>query len=166
MPQPRKEICWFWKNKKCRFTTNCKHDHPEKCKEMIDTGRCKDSRCKLIHPKICRNLFYNGYCHRGESCWFTHPSKCENKQPNHMMEHRYTGNQSMNSNRRNQIMNSQNMSPNFLGNWPTLANINNNQSYGVSQNPSMTQIMQNMMDKLTQMDSKIFYLERGRQMFY
>ena len=162
VPEPRKEICWFWKNKKCRFTTSCKHDHPEKCKEMIETGRCKDNRCKLIHPKICRNLFYKGYCHRGESCWFTHPSKCENSQPKHSMDHSYTGNQSM-ENRRNQNISNQNVSPNFLGNWPT---INNNQNYRISQNPSMTQMMQNMMDKLTQMDSKISYLERGRQMFY
>ena len=163
-----KEICWFWKNKKCRFKTNCKHDHPEQCKEMLETGRCNNSRCKLIHPKICRNLFFKGHCPRGESCWFTHPSKCQNNQPKNIMENSYTSNQGLYSNRQNQNMNinSQNMSPNFLGAWPTPANINNQQSYGISQNPPMILMMQNMMEKLTQMDSKISHLERGRQMLY
>ena len=162
-----KEICWFWKNKKCRYTTNCKHAHPEQCKEMLETGRCKDNRCKLIHPKICRNLFFNGYCPRGESsCWFTHPSKCQNNPPKNIMDYSYTGNQNLYSNSQNQNMNSQNVSPHFLGAWPTLTNVNNHQKNGMSQNPSMIQMMQNMMEKLTQMDSKIVHLERGRQMFY
>ena len=166
-PETPKEICWFLKNKKCRFGTNCKYEHPEQCKEILETGRCYDqNKCKLFHPKICRNLFYKGYCPRGESCWFTHPSKCQNNQPKYMMENSYANNQSLYNNRQIQNMNSQNRSPNFLGAWPTPANVSNQQSYGTSQNPSMMLMMQNMMEKLTQMDSKIFHMERGRQMHY
>ena len=159
MPEPRKEICWFWKNKKCRFTTNCKHDHPEKCKDMIETGRCKNSRCKMIHPKICRNLFYNGYCHRGESCWFTHPSKCENKQPNHMMATQHpNSNHNMNH---------------FLPQWPQMGmgmgmrrqqnSINSAWREGESQ--GMMQMMQTMMQKIVRMDNKIASIETGGMYF-
>ena len=83
----KKEICWFWKNKKCRFGENCKNEHPEQCKDMLETGLCKESRCKKLHPKICRNLFYRGICPRGNSCWFTHPTNCTNNENNNNSNH-------------------------------------------------------------------------------
>ena len=55
-----KETCWFWKNGNCKYLNRCKKDHPERCKDMIETGLCKNNRCKLIHPKICKNQFYKG----------------------------------------------------------------------------------------------------------
>ena len=36
-----KEICWFWKNRNCKYVNNCKKEHPERCKDMIETGICK-----------------------------------------------------------------------------------------------------------------------------
>ena len=158
-----KEICWFWKNRKCRYTINCKQHHPEQCKDILETGRCRDSRCNLVHPKICRNLFFKGYCHRGESCWYIHPSKCPNNQPNNMMnQNANNNNNNQFSNDNNQQNNRRNTSPNFLGMWPTLPSQNNQQNNRMNQNLSMIQMMQNMMDKLTQMDNKIIHLERGQ----
>ena len=176
-----KDICWYWKNRKCRYTTNCKQDHPEHCKDMVENGLCKDSKCKLIHPKICRNLFFKGYCPRGESCWFIHPSKCPNNPQKNIMQFS-TGHQNSNTNQ-NQTLNSyinrnnntaynlndnhRNASPPFLGMWPTIGNAsNNNQHYGMNHNTSMMQMMQSMIEKMNQIDNKIVHLEIGRQMMH
>ena len=102
----QKEVCWHWKNRKCKNKTDCKYDHPEQCKDMLESGLCKDSKCKLVHPKICRNLFFRKYCSRGDSCWFIHPSKIiinQNKQYSNQNRSNISNsihNQNMNSNTR------------------------------------------------------------------
>ena len=171
-----KEICWFWKNKKCRFTINCKKQHPEHCKDILETGLCKDSRCKLIHPKICRNIFFKGYCHRGETCWYTHPSKCQNGQPNNMTnvnnswgstQDNQNKQSSINQNwvNQNQIQNFTRNSRDFLGQWPQLRNNSNisNQIWKDPENQTMIQMMENMMQKMEGMNNKIMRMETGWQ---
>ena len=51
-----------------------------------------------------------------------------------------------------------NISTNFLGPWPTLAN-------GTTQMQPMMQMMQNMMDRITRMDNKLMHIEMGRQIY-
>ncbi|CAL4066504.1 unnamed protein product, partial [Meganyctiphanes norvegica] len=99
-----KEICWHWQNRKCRYSTNCKKEHPEQCKDMLEAGLCKDSRCKLMHQKICRNLFFKKYCPRGDACWFVHPTSIKNDTQNnqHIQNtHNNLNNGENNNNNRN-----------------------------------------------------------------
>ena len=171
-----KEICWFWKNRKCRYATNCNKEHPEQCKDMLETGLCKNSRCQLLHPKICRNQFYRGYCPRGDTCWFTHPSNCRNNQQNNNNQNKETNSnlgitsqhQNIN-NHTNQMINTnigndnRNMNTHFLGTWPALGNVNRNP--GTNQMQPMMQMMQTMMERISRMDNKLIHLEMGRQIY-
>ena len=174
-----KEICWFFKNKKCRYTTNCKNEHPEQCKAKLETGICEDGDCKLLHPKICRNQFYRGYCPRGDTCWFTHPTNCRNNQQNsnsynnnnnNHNNHNFNSNsqyQNTNNNQMNNthnVNNNRNMNANFLETWPTLGNFNN-RNPGTNQMQPMMQMMQTMMERISRMDNKLVNLEMGRQMY-
>lgn len=136
--------CWFWLNKKCKNGEKCKYDHPTHCKDMIDTGICKDSKCKLAHPKICRSLFFEGYCSR-RNCWYVHPTKITNRyvfrdnnnyhqipntfnndinqqgwmnrnsEQDNQGNQRYNYEQNQNNNHRNGYTNNDR----FLGEWPT-----------------------------------------------
>ena len=74
----KKKTCWFWANRICKFENKCRDEHPEKCKKMLETGRCADNRCKLIHPKICRGVFFEGYCSR-KNCRYVHPTNIVNR---------------------------------------------------------------------------------------
>ena len=47
-----KKICHFWMTNKCKFGTNCNYEHPTRCREHMDWGKCKTKNCKLAHPKI------------------------------------------------------------------------------------------------------------------
>ena len=168
-----KEVCWFWKNRKCRYENNCKKEHPEQCKAMIEEGRCKNNRCKLIHPKICRNSFYKGYCNRGDSCWFVHPKKCNNQQINVTNlgnswgnnQDRHNQQTSFNQNWGNQNQLQNNTNKNFLEQWPQIGNNynTNNQMWRGSENQAMMQMMENMMQKVMGMESKIMRIETGWQ---
>ena len=141
---------------------------------MLESGLCKNSRCKLLHPKICKYMFYRGYCPRGNSCWFTHPPKCENNQQNNnnniqnnvnnnMSHYRQNNNIQNKTNSNNQIMNTSN--GNFLGPWPTLGNVNYSTNPGINQMQPMMQMMQNMMDRISRMDNKLMHIEMGRQIY-
>ena len=185
-----KEICWYWKNRKCRYTTRCNKDHPEQCKEMLEKGLCKDSRCKLFHPKICRNLFYKQYCPRGESCWFIHPSEIENNPNMQNLTNTFNNtisganqnqninnfsnngvNQNINNmgqNYQNQNMKNQNNFTDRSGNRSFLGTYHqpiNNWSQAVSQNQTMNQMMQNIMEKMTTIENKMTHMEMERRMF-
>ena len=173
-----KEICWFWKNKKCRYTTNCNKDHPEQCKEMLELGLCKDSRCKLLHPKICRNLFFNKYCPRGDTCWFVHPSKIKNNVLNNQNTQNSYNN--LNNRRNNENINNHprhNNQDQYMNQRNEYANVNrnfleihqppqNNWSQIINQNQPMNQMMQNMLEKITRMESKMLQLEMARTFNY
>ena len=171
-----KEICWFWKNKKCRYINNCKKDHPEQCKAKLETGICEDDNCKLLHPQICRNQFYRGYCPRGDTCWFTHPTKCRNNLQNNNSYNTNNNNHNFNTNSQyqnmnnNQMMNTNNGNDNrnmnaiFLETWPTPGNFNN-RNPGTNQMQPMMQMMQTMMERISRMDNKLVNLEMGRQMY-
>ena len=170
--EEEKEICWFWKNRKCRYENNCKKEHPEQCKTMIEEGRCKNNRCKLIHPKICRNSFYKGYCNRGDTCWFVHPKKSNNQQNNTTnvgnwgnVQDRHNQQASLNHNwgNQNQLQNYTNK--NFLEQWPQIGNNYNisNQMGRGSENQAMMQMMENMMQKVMGMENKIMRIETGWQ---
>ena len=168
-----KEVCWYWKNRKCRYEDNCKKDHPEQCKTMMEEGKCKNNRCKLMHPKICRNSFYKGYCNRGGSCWFIHPSKCNNQQNNMTnisnswgtMQDNYNQQAISNQNLGNQNQLQNNMNQFFLGQWPQIRNNynTNNQMWKGSENQTMLQMMENMMQKIRGMEDNIIRIETGRQ---
>ena len=69
--------CHFWMTKKCKFGNQCKYEHPTRCKELMENGKCRDTNCKQVHPKICRNMLNDGYCSR-KNCWFNHPTKIKN----------------------------------------------------------------------------------------
>ena len=164
-----KEICWFWRNRKCRYVAKCKLDHPEQCTDMLKTGLCKDSKCKKIHPKICRNLFYNKYCHRGDSCWYIHPSNIKNNIEMNQNNQNPYNNYNYN-NRRNQIQNTNYkhyMNKNFLPQHPQIetgmgwGNIQNNGSTWREEPQGMMQMMQTMMQQMMRMDNKIQNIETG-----
>ena len=76
----KRETCWYWENRRCRYPNNCNKGHPEKCKDMVESGRCYNKQCKLMHPKICWKSLLKEHCDRGESCWFVHPTKQSNQQ--------------------------------------------------------------------------------------
>ena len=38
--QGRKEECWWWNTKTCRYGTRCRYLHLERCKKVLDTGFC------------------------------------------------------------------------------------------------------------------------------
>ena len=114
-----KILCWFWKNRKCKYGDKCKNDHPEQCKPMMEYGECRDNRCKLSHPTICRSLYYERYCSRN-NCWFTHPTKIVNKYT--FIENNSQGAHMINTNQ--QGWNQRNMNPNSQ--WSM--NNNNDQS--------------------------------------
>ena len=155
-----KKVCWFWENRKCRYGNSCKKEHPEQCKPMLEEGRCYDDRCKLIHVKICRNLFFKGYCNRGDSCWFVHPTKCNNQQNN--MKNSWENRQDNNNQQASFSQRGNNS--NFLEQWPQIGNnYNNNQMWKVPENQTMMQMMENMMQKIMGMDSKIMRIETGWQ---
>ena len=174
----KKTTCWYWKNRKCRFGSNCKDDHPEQCKDILETGLCKESRCKLAHPKICRNLFYKGYCPRGNACWFIHPSKIRNNQininNNNLGNRSSVNNMNMNGydNRNNENAfrhngENRNATSNFLGTWPPLRNdnMNYNQNPGMNQMQPMMQMMETMMERISRVDNKLIHLEMRRGMY-
>ena len=154
------EVCWFWKNRKCRFMESCNKEHPEQCKAMMEYGLCKNSKCNLIHPKICRDLFFKGNCYRGESCRFIHPSKCSNRLDNESnmvnkggyYQKPYNQQEPNNQNRGNPILSNP-----FLEQWPQMSQgINNsNNIWKERESQSMMQMMQNMMQKMMIMDQKI-----------
>ena len=73
-----KKICHFWITKKCKFGTECKYEHPTRCREHMDWGKCKKPNCKLAHPKMCRNMISDSYCSRS-NCWFNHPAEKRNR---------------------------------------------------------------------------------------
>ena len=61
--------CYFWMNTKCKFGKRCTYQHPARCFEQLNIGRCSDRKnCKLVHPKMCKYT----YCKR-RKCWFNHP---------------------------------------------------------------------------------------------
>ena len=166
-PVTPKEVCWYWKNRKCRYTTDCKQAHPEQCKEMLETGRCHEDRCKLIHVKICRNLFFKHYCPRGDSCWFVHPSKINNNQNNQNPHNNSNGNNN-DQGQNFQNFQNQNMRPPSNGNvnrsflephYPQATSWNQ----ATDQNQPMVQIMQNMLEKITRMETKMINLEMERR---
>jgi len=70
--------CHFWMTKKCKFGNQCNYEHPTRCKELMENGKCHDKNCKQVHPKICRNMLNDSYCSR-KNCWFNHPTKIKNK---------------------------------------------------------------------------------------
>ena len=100
-----KKACWFWTNRKCKFGTKCKDEHPEQCKVMMETGKCEDSRCKLSHPKICRGMYYEGYCSR-RNCWYIHPKNIVNRYVFMKNTNTYNNNNNNTSHRPNAKMNS------------------------------------------------------------
>ena len=121
-------------------------------------------------------MFYNGYCPRGNACYFIHPPKCGNNQQNNVnnnntSHYQQNSNTQNNWNNNNQIMNNSNgndytnMNTNFLGHWPTLGNVNHNKNPGTIQMQPMMQMMQNMMDRITRMDNKLMHIEMGRQIY-
>ena len=73
-----KKICHFWTTKKCKFGTKCNYEHPTRCREHMDWGKCKKPNCKLAHPKMCRNMISDSYCSRS-NCWFNHPAEKRNR---------------------------------------------------------------------------------------
>ena len=177
-PVTSKDVCWYWKNRKCKYTTNCKEDHPEQCKEMLELGLCKDSRCKRLHPKICRNLFFNKYCPRGDTCWFVHPSKIKNnvlnnqntQNPYNNLNNRRNSDNINNHprhNNQNQYMNQRNEYANVNKNFLEIYHPpQNNWSQIVNQNQPMNQMMQNMLEKITRMESKMLQMEMARTFNY
>ena len=168
-----KEICWFWKNRNCKYLTKCKLDHPERCTDMIKTGLCKDNRCKKIHPKICRNLFFNKYCHRGDSCWYIHPlnikNNIESNQNNQNQYNNYNYNNNRNQNNQNQNTNYKHhyTNKNFLPQRPQIemgmgwGNTQNNSSTWREEPQGMMQMMQTMMQQMMRLDNKIQHIETG-----
>ena len=166
-----KETCWFWKNRNCKFLNNCKKEHPERCREMIETGLCKNSRCTLIHPKICRKLFYTGYCDRGNLCWFVHPTKCNNKPQTNITHTNSHG--GSNQRMATQHPNSNHNMNSFLHQWPQRGigmglrstQNNNNNAWRERESQGMMQMMQNMMQKIVRMDNKIESIETGGMYF-
>ena len=61
-----KLVCKFYNTGYCKFTENCKFDHPKnKCTE----SPCKNKLCRKRHPKQCR---YKDKCRRQISCAFNH----------------------------------------------------------------------------------------------
>ena len=73
-----KNVCSYWITDKCKFGQNCKYEHPTRCREHMDWGKCKTENCELAHPKMCRNMIKDSYCSRSK-CWFNHPTKIKNR---------------------------------------------------------------------------------------
>ena len=69
-----KEVCWYYKNRKCRFEGRCRDAHPTKCRTIVETGVCGNKICKYFHPKMCNRMLHDGRCNR-INCWFTHPTR-------------------------------------------------------------------------------------------
>ena len=73
-----KKICHFWITNKCKFGKNCNNEHPTRCREHMDWGKClKKTKCELAHPKMCRSMLNENYCSRS-NCWFNHPNERKN----------------------------------------------------------------------------------------
>ena len=73
--QGRREECWWWNTKTCRYGTRCRYLHLERCKKVLDTGFCWEvgaGMCNLKHPKVCRESANNRPCNR-EDCRYIHP---------------------------------------------------------------------------------------------
>ena len=139
---------------------------------MLEIGLCKDSRCKLLHPKICRSLFFKKYCPRGDSCWFVHPSRIRNNvlnNQNAQNPYNNLNNPRQNNQNQNHYMNLTNEYANRNGNRNFLETYHppqNNWSQIVNQNQPMNQMMQNMLEKITRMESKMLQLEMARTFNY
>ena len=161
-----RKICWFYANRKCKYGSQCRNEHPEACQQMLEHGKCIDSRCKLVHPKICRALYNQGICERF-NCWYTHPTKIENRNQNRPVPNNIpqsnmhsNNNNPQNSNNNSFYQNQppqssyQNNNTNFLGNWPTPAEMSS---------MNMQQTISRLIGTLEKVDARVGNMEM-RQM--
>ena len=73
-----KKICHYWMTNKCKFGSKCNNEHPTRCREHMDWGKClKKDKCEFAHPKMCRSMVNENYCSRS-NCWFNHPNERRN----------------------------------------------------------------------------------------
>ena len=72
-----KPVCKFYANGKCRFSKECRFQHPKICQKFRNHGDRKsdqkgcDGKCNEFHPNVCRNSLKNKACPYKE-CRFYH----------------------------------------------------------------------------------------------
>jgi hypothetical protein len=67
----KSKICWRHEKGTCKYT-NCKFDHPKKCRNITENGVCKyKNNCKFYHPKICYSSINSRKC-MNPRCSFVH----------------------------------------------------------------------------------------------
>ena len=82
-----KDVCWFFKNGKCKYGKDCKKEHPKACRVFKQFGLKRhnpkgcDSKCGFMHPNACRESLRSKECTRTD-CKFFHikGTKSLNKQ--------------------------------------------------------------------------------------